>query len=122
MDTPSPHNGLMSKYPVRDAVATCAENGTHKVETDEFGACSACGEHGDPPTNTWECGNCGQTVERYRGEGDVSCDCGAQYNASGQRLRDNWRDNRSWSDEDIDDMEGYERSMLALESYYDDDY
>lgn len=40
------------------------------------------------PTNTWECGDCGDTVERYRGEGDVYCGCGALYNASGQRLRD----------------------------------
>lgn len=110
----------MSKYPVLDTILACVEAGTHKVNTDEFGGCSTCGEYGDGPTNTWECEVCKVTVMRFRGEGDVSCECGAQYNASGQRLRDNWRSNPSWSDEDIDDMEGYERSMLALESYYDD--
>ena len=40
------------------------------------------------PTNTWTCGDCGETVARYRGQGDVFCECGALYNAGGQRLRD----------------------------------
>jgi len=43
---------------------------------------------------------------------------GASYNAGGQRLRDDWRGNRAWScpgDEEFDDMEGYERQMLAEE-------
>lgn len=62
------------------------------------------------PTNSWPCQKCGTTVERYRGESDVSCPkCGAQYNASGQRLRDDWRGNSSNYDDDMDDMEGYER-------------
>lgn len=62
------------------------------------------------PTNTWPCKDCGETVERYRGQSDVDCHkCGACYNAGGQRLRDDWRGNPSWWDEDVDDLEGYER-------------
>lgn len=71
---------------------------------------------GDGPTNTWPCGRCGATVERWRGEYDVSCpNCGAQYNAFGQRLRDDWRGNQSTWDEDMDDLEGFERQQLAYE-------
>ena len=63
-------------------------------------------------SSTWPCENCGDTVARYRGQGDTECDsCNAQYNAFGQRLRDNWRDNRSNYDEDYGDMEGYEDSF-----------
>lgn len=71
------------------------------------------------PVPTWSkpCERCGETVERYRGEGDVSCVCGAQYNAGGQRLRDNWQDNPAWSDDDMDDMEGFERECLSREDY-----
>lgn len=69
------------------------------------------------PEPTWKkpCAVCGADVERYRGEGDVSCCvCGAQYNAGGQRLRDDWAGNPSaWSIE-IEDLEGYELQMLAL--------
>jgi hypothetical protein len=56
-------------------------------------------------------------VIRYRGEGDQLCDCGAWYNASGQRLRDDWQSNPSWSDPDFEggDMEGYEVSQLRKE-------
>jgi hypothetical protein len=44
----------------------------------------------------------------------VSCHkCDAQYNASGQRLRDNWRDNRSNYDDDVSDMDGYEDSLAG---------
>lgn len=96
-------------YPVLDTILACIVAETHKVETTEYNACSACGEYGDGPTNTWECGDCGETVMRFRGDGDVSCDCGAQYNSSGQRLRDDWRGNSSTWDEDMDDMEGFER-------------
>lgn len=68
------------------------------------------------PTNTWPCQDCGTTVERYRGQSDVDCPkCGACYNAGGQRLRDDWRDNPAWRDDDIDDLEGFERQMLAQE-------
>lgn len=59
----------------------------------------------------WDC-DCGKyEVRRYRGQGDVSCDCGAQYNAFGQRLRDDWRSNRSNWDEDVSDMDGFEESQ-----------
>ena len=43
------------------------------------------------PQPTWEkaCERCGFSVARYRGQGDVVCgECGALYNAGGQRLRD----------------------------------
>ncbi|AGK86033.1 repressor-like protein [Mycobacterium phage Chy4] len=37
----------------------------------------------------WDCSRCGHEVQRYRGQSDVDCrNCGACYNASGQRLRD----------------------------------
>ena len=44
---------------------------------------------------------------------DVCCDCGAIYNAFGQRLRDDLytRPNPSDHDDDIDDMTGYEIAM-----------
>ena len=60
------------------------------------------------PTNTWTCENCGLRVERYRGESDVRCSCGAEYNAFGNRLRDDWRGNPSNWDEDISDLDGFE--------------
>lgn len=60
------------------------------------------------PTNTWKC-DCGETVERYRGEGEVQCpECDQWFNTSGQRLRNNWRGNPSGWDDEIGDMEGYE--------------
>jgi hypothetical protein len=98
----------MSDYPVLDNIMACRKAETHKVETDEWGACLACGEHGDGPTNWWTCGDCGETVYRFRGDYDVDCDCGARYNASGQRLRDDWDSNPSWYDDEIGDLEGYE--------------
>lgn len=67
------------------------------------------------PTWTKPCQKCGAEVSRWRGQGDVSCSCGAQYNAAGQRLRDDWQGNPSWRDEDVDDMEGFERQQLAKE-------
>jgi hypothetical protein len=108
---------MATGYPALDAILACREADTHNHDG-EFGACSACGEYGDGPTNSWTCGDCGETVYRFRGEGDVSCDCGAQYNAGGQRLRDNWRNNPAWGDDDMDDMEGYEREMLGYEGGY----
>lgn len=60
---------------------------------------------------TWEgeCDHCGAKVYRSRGGYDVDCDiCGAMYNASGQRLRDDWRGNPSNYDDDISDLDGYE--------------
>lgn len=61
------------------------------------------------PTNTFECKDCGAKCERYRGEYEVCCPkCGASHNASGQRLRDDWRGNPSNYDDDISDLEGFE--------------
>lgn len=57
----------------------------------------------------WDCEKCGQEVRRYRGTSDVDCsNCGACYNAGGQRLRDDWRGNPSNYDDEIGDLEGYE--------------
>jgi hypothetical protein len=59
------------------------------------------------------CDQCNETLYRYRGQGDIYCDCGAIYNSFGQRLRDdlNTRPNPSEWDEDIDDLTGYEIAM-----------
>ena len=66
---------------------------------------------------TWWTCDCGEQVRRYRGSGDVDCgDCGQPYNAFGQRLRRDWRNNRSNWDEDVSDMYGYE------DSYAGEDY
>lgn len=64
----------------------------------------------DDGSSSWPCQkkNCNHTVWRYRGQSDVSCDCGTNYNAAGQRLRDDWRGNPSNYDSEIGDMEGYE--------------
>ena len=69
------------------------------------------------PTHTWECSSCGTTLERYQGQGDQTCDCGAEYNASGQRLRDDWRGNPSLYDDDIDDLTGYEIQHVEDDSW-----
>jgi len=61
----------------------------------------------EQPTNTWTC-DCGATVERYRGQGDQMCDCGQWYNASGQRLRNDFMYNPSMYDDEIGDLDGYE--------------
>lgn len=69
----------------------------------------------DDPDFRWsgKCERCNATVECYRWDNDVECrKCGAQYNAFGQRLRDNWRNNPSNYDDDIGDMEGYEIAQL----------
>lgn len=57
-----------------------------------------------------DCDQCGETVYRFRGQGDIYCDCGAIYNSFGQRLRDdlNTRRNPSEYDDDISDLDGYE--------------
>lgn len=75
------------------------------------------------PTPTWEkdceAPGCAGFVQRFRGEGDVTCSEGDHsYNAGGQRLRDNWRNNPAWLDDDMDDMEGYERECLSIEGGY----
>lgn len=61
------------------------------------------------PANWWHCSDCNAHVERYRGQGDVQCpECGASYNAGGQRLRDDWSGNPSNYDDEISDLEGFE--------------
>ena len=62
------------------------------------------------PRGTKVCEACGREIQRWRGQGDITCVCGAWYNASGQRLRDDWQGNQSWRD---DDLEGFERQQLA---------
>lgn len=62
-----------------------------------------------PGYSRWDCEKCGNEVRRYRGTMDVDCyECGASYNASGQRLRDDWRGNPSNYSDEIGDLEGYE--------------
>lgn len=58
-----------------------------------------------------ECDRCGTLIQRFRGQGDLTCHtCGANYNCGGQRLRDDLhtRVNPSEYDEGISDLEGYE--------------
>jgi hypothetical protein len=73
---------------------------------------------GDRSNVQGTCDECGSTLQRYRGQGDIYCNgtlhrtCHAIYNSFGQRLRDdlNTRRNPSSYDEDIGDMEGNEAS------------
>lgn len=59
--------------------------------------------------SAWDCDDCGTEIRRYRGSGERDCpECGACYNASGQRLRDDWRGNMSNYDDEIGDLEGFE--------------
>jgi hypothetical protein len=62
----------------------------------------------DQPTWTKKCDRCGTEIDRWYGMSTVSCGCGAEYNAFGQRLRDDWAGNPSNWDDEIGDMEGYE--------------
>lgn len=67
------------------------------------------------PTNTWTC-PCGQEMARYRGGGDQTCpSCRQWFNAFGQRLRQDWRQNPSNHDEDISDLEGLVRVQTDLQ-------
>lgn len=69
-----------------------------------------------PGYTAWDCEKCGREVRRYRGQSDVDCiNCGACYNAGGQRLRDDWRDNPSNYDDEISDLDGYEIASLRKE-------
>lgn len=70
----------------------------------------------DVPTTWWHCNHCKQHLNRYRGQGDQQCSCGAWYNAFGERLRDDWTSNQSWRDDTVDDLEGFELSQLAAEA------
>lgn len=72
-------------------------------------------EQTNKPTWSKPCGGCGATVERWRGQGDVQCSCGAWYNVGGQRLTDDWTSNPAWRDDDVDDLTGYELSKLNAE-------
>ena len=77
--------------------------GCGKVDTNHFNTCDGRMMRG----SQWECGKCKKPVESLGGR-DVDCSCGASYNGSGQRLRDDWRDNPSNYDDEIGDLEGYE--------------
>ena len=69
------------------------------------------------PTWSKTC-HCGATVERWRGESEVTCSfCNQEYNAFGQELISNWRGNASNYDEDVSDLDGYEVSQLREEMY-----
>lgn len=63
------------------------------------------------------CDNCGTLIQRFRGENDLDCRCGAIYNSSGQRLRDDLRTrvNPSEFDDNIDDLTGDELSYRGRE-------
>ena len=79
----------------------------------------------DADRHEGECDRCGSLVVRYRGEAQVQCSaCGANYNAFGQRLRDDLhtRVNMSAYDEEVGDMEGDERSWLSAEAWAERDH
>lgn len=64
----------------------------------------------------WLCDCARNNVFRYRGQSDVSCsECGAWYNASGQRLRDDWMGNMSNWDSEVSDMDGFEAQYAGDE-------
>lgn len=68
------------------------------------------------------CDRCGTLILRFRGQGDLQChNCGANYNCSGQRLRDDLhtRVNPSEYDDEISDLEGDELSYLQYERRID---
>jgi hypothetical protein len=74
-------------------------------------------------SSSWTCGRCKDEVTRYRGQSDVDCpNCGACYNASGQRLRDDWRNNRSSWDDDCGDMEGFEEQQCRRDAEIENSY
>lgn len=82
-----------------------------KTVTTLCAACHAAQCDCDVRTYTlvsFDCDKCKKEVTTNGGR-DVDCRaCGACYNGSGQRLRDNWRDNPSNYDDEIGDLEGYE--------------
>lgn len=59
--------------------------------------------------------DCGKDLVAYGGYDEFECECGAEYNIFGQRLRSDWRNNRSNWDSDIDDMTGYELAYAGDE-------
>lgn len=65
----------------------------------------------DAEQPTWykPCSDCHAMIERWHGEEHVTCDnCGALYNAFGNRLRDDALSNPSMYDDNISDLDGYE--------------
>jgi hypothetical protein len=74
----------------------------------------------DQANTQGECDNpvCKRTILRFRGQNDLTCECGANYNCFGQRLRDDLhtRRNPSETSDEIGDLEGYEIA------YAGDDY
>ena len=69
---------------------------TDEVDENDMLECFACEADNDwvghligcsRETPMWQkaCGDCLQTVERWRGQGDVTCECGAEYNTFGKR-------------------------------------
>lgn len=70
---------------------------------------------GAKATHSWSCPVCGREVARYRGQSNPSCVCGAQFNAAGQRLRDDWQGNPSNYDDELSDLDGYEQQHAGDE-------
>lgn len=59
-------------------------------------------------------------MTRWPGQSDTDCDnCGACYNAGGQRLRDDWRANPSNYNGEIGDLDGYEIAALRRDAEMD---
>lgn len=91
-------------------------------ETEAYKVCNEARANGQYAKvhrhRSWPCGNCGTTV--HASSRDTDCDkCGACYNVYGQRLRDNWRSNRSNYDDDVSDMDGYEEAELRRDNFID---
>jgi hypothetical protein len=63
----------------------------------------------------FECKTCGKMFVAHNDDCDCP-HCGQEYNAFGQRLRNDWRDNPSNWDEGIGDLEGYEIEMARKEA------
>lgn len=76
--------------------------GCGEVPDEHFDTCPGLQQRG----RKWicDCGNECLTIG-----GDVDCgDCGKSYNAWGQELRSDWRDNPSNYDDNVSDLDGYE--------------
>ena len=56
---------------------------------------------------------CGRAISHF-GSGDIECQyCGQPFNAFGQRLRRDWANNPSASDDSFGDMEGWAQEQYA---------
>jgi len=74
----------------------------------------------DPDVTSGACDRCETILRRFRGQSDIECPtCGAIYNWCGQRLRDDLYSspNASEWDDEIGDLEGYERAMSREEEW-----